>query len=106
MKKISRRELFKRTGQIGIGGAALVVGLKTVGAATDQEEANIIVRSSGDPPFKDLPHFCYIRGKKYEYVLPRPCSGGLGQGSGPHFEYFTKRSGRWRQILGGYWIDT
>ena len=27
MKKLTRRELFKRTGQAGIGGAALVVGL-------------------------------------------------------------------------------
>ena len=28
MKKLSRRELFKRAGQVGVGGAALVVGLK------------------------------------------------------------------------------
>ena len=28
MKKLSRRELFKRTAQAGVGGAALAVGLK------------------------------------------------------------------------------
>ena len=30
MKKLSRRELFKRTGQVGVGGAALAVGLTPV----------------------------------------------------------------------------
>ena len=33
MKKLSRRELFKRTAQAGVGGAALAVGLKPTKAA-------------------------------------------------------------------------
>ena len=105
MKNISRRELFKRTGQVGIGGAALTVGLKAAGAATARKPANIMMRCAGDPPFNELPLFVYRLGDKYEYVLQRPCSSGPGDGSGQNYEYFTKESGRWRRVLGGYWVD-
>ena len=103
MMKISRRELFKRTGQIGIGGAALAVGLKTAGATTNREEANIT--NWGHLPWKDLPSFVYVGGRELEYVLQRPCDWMPGDGSGQQYEYFTKRSGRWRRILGGYWVE-
>lgn len=105
MKKISRRELFRRTGQVGIGGAALAVGLKPAGAVTARKPANIMMRCRGDPPFNELPPFVYRLGCKYEYVLQRPCIGGSEDGSGPHYEYFTKESGRWRKVNEGYWVD-
>ena len=47
MKKLTRRELFKRTGAAGVGGAALVIGLEPAKALVAAPEFKTLCIKAG-----------------------------------------------------------